>query len=296
MRPRLVVGLRLRPALGFLVLSVLWGSEWMLAASFPSPPFLMGLAMRYGFAALLLLPWVVRQSLWRRSARILTETALIGFGILCLPQLLIWISGPHLPPALSLIALAIVPVLLAVAGQIALGTAMCGLAGVLFLIGNGVSFAAREVPWLLLPAAAAAILAWSLTVADKRLRSMTIVETVFVQCVASAAFFAVCSRAGPPEPMDWSVAAVAVAALTACVTTAAAYLLFYVLLRQYGAARVSTMQWAQTLIATTESAVFLRIRPSWEGYLGTLLIVFGLGLALSRDRGQGGVMLEITRR
>jgi drug/metabolite transporter (DMT)-like permease len=287
--------MRSRPALGFLALSLLWGSEWMLAASFPSPPFLTAFAVRYGIAAVLLLPWVIRRRIWRRSARTLSETALIGLGILCLPQLLIWISGPHLPPAISVIALAIVPVLLAVAGRIALGAAMCGLAGVLFLIGNGVSFGAREVPWQLLPIAAAATLGWSLTLADKRLHSRTIVETVFVQCVAAAAFFAVCSRAAPSEPMSWPMAAVAVSALTGCVTTAAAYLLFYALLRQYGAGRVSTLQWAQTLVATTESAVFLRIGPSWEGYLGALLIVVGLVLALPRKRADGGVMLEITR-
>jgi drug/metabolite transporter (DMT)-like permease len=284
-----------RPAVGFLILSLFWGSEWMLTASFPSPPFLSGFAVRYGLAALLLLPWAVRQSVWRLGARTLSETALVGFGILCLPQLLIWISTPHLPPAVSVIALALVPVLLAVTGRIALGTAMCGLAGILFLTGNGVNVGTREVPWLLLPAAAAAILAWSLVLAEKRLQGATIVETVFVQCLAGAVFFAGCSRAVPAELAKWSVAVVAVSALTAGISMVGGYLLFYALLRQYGAGRISTLQWAQTLVATTESAALLRVRPSWEGYLGAGLIVVGLALALSPDR-EGGVMLEITRR
>ncbi|MCU1313063.1 MAG: Permease of the drug/metabolite transporter superfamily [Acidobacteriaceae bacterium] len=251
--------------------------------------------MRYGLAALLLSPWAIRRSIWRRGARALSGTAFIGFGILCLPQWLIFVSAPHLPPALPVIALAIVPVLLAIAGRIGLSTAMCGLAGALFLIGNGVSLTAREMPWLLLPAAAAAILAWALATADKRLRSMTVVEALFVQCMAAAAFFAVCSRAAPPDPMRWSGTAFAVFALTACGATVGGYLLFYALLRQYGAGRISTLQWAQTLVATTESAVLLRVRPSWEGYLGALLIVVGLVMALSQER-EGGVMLEITRR
>jgi drug/metabolite transporter (DMT)-like permease len=284
-----------RPAVGFLILSLLWGSEWMLTASFPSPPLLSGFAVRYGIAALLLLPWAVRRSVWRRGARTLSETALIGFGVLCLPQFLIWISTPHLPPAVFVIALALVPVLLAVAGRIALGTAMCGLAGILFLIGNGVNVGTREVPWLSLPAAAAAILAWSLVMAEKRLQGATIVETVFVQCLAGAVFFAGCSRAAPAELATWPVALVAVSAFTAGISTVGGYLLFYALLRQYGAGRISTLQWAQTLIATTESAALLRVRPSWEGYLGAGLIVVGLVLALSSDR-EGGVMLEITRR
>jgi drug/metabolite transporter (DMT)-like permease len=284
-----------RPAVGFLMLSLLWGSEWMLTASFPSPPFLSGFAVRYGLAALLLLPWAVRRSFWRRGARTMSETALIGFGILCLPQLLIWISTPHLPPAVFVIALALVPVLLAVAGRIALGTAMCGLAGILFLTADGVHVGTREVPWLLLPAAAAAILAWSLVLAEKRLQGATIVETVFVQCLAGAVFFAGCSRAVPAELAKWSVAVVAVSALTAGISMVGGYLLFYALLRQYGAGRISTLQWAQTLVATTESAALLRVRPSWEGYLGAGLIVVGLALALSPDR-EGGVMLEITRR
>ena len=283
------------PTVGFVVLSLLWGSEWILTASFPAPPFLSGFALRYGLAALLLLPWAVRRSVWRRGAPRLAEAASIAIGILCLPQLLIWISSLHLSPAVSVIALAVVPVLLAVAGRIALGTALCGLAGVLFLIGDGVSLEAREMPWLLLPMAAAAFLAWSLVIADKRLRRMTIVETVFVQCVTASVFFAVCSRIATPSPVSWSLATIAVSALAAPITTGAGYLMFYALLRKYGAGRISTLQWAQTLAAAAESALLLRIRPSWEGYVGALLIVAGLVLALSHE-GEGGVMLEITRR
>jgi drug/metabolite transporter (DMT)-like permease len=236
----------------------------------------------------------VRQRFWRRGFARLAETAAIGLGLLCLPQLLITSSASHLYPAVSLLAFAGVPVLLAVAGSIELPTAMCGLAGNWFLIGSGINLHARDLPWLLAPLAAAAVLAGSLLAAEKRVHAWN-ADILFVQCVAAASFFGLSSRVAGEDAVSWSFPLVARSVLSSVLVAALGYLLFYALLRRLGAGKVSTLQWAQTLVTTGEAAFVLRVRPGWEGYLGAALIVTALARALLANRAEEGVMLEITR-
>jgi drug/metabolite transporter (DMT)-like permease len=107
--------MRYLPIATFLGLSLLWGSEWMLTASLPPQPHLRALALQYGIAAGLLLPWAIHRRLWRRPLLSLVHVVIVGIGMLCLPQILIFIGNGRVPPAVSLVALAAVPVWLAVA-------------------------------------------------------------------------------------------------------------------------------------------------------------------------------------
>src|SRR5882757_5417196 len=154
--------MRYVPIAAFLGLSLLWGSEWILTASLPSQPNLRLLALQYGIAAGLLLPWAIHRRLWGRPLRSLVHVVIVGIGILCLPQILIFIGHGKLPPIVSLIALAAVPVLLAVSGRLMITPAVCGLAGVLLLADQGLGISLRQALWLLFPLAASCILAWAL--------------------------------------------------------------------------------------------------------------------------------------
>ncbi|HMJ22307.1 MAG TPA: hypothetical protein VK513_10380, partial [Terriglobales bacterium] len=66
-------------------------------------------------------------------------------------------SNGKLAPGVSLVALAMVPVLLAVSGRLSITPAVCGLAGVLFLADQGLDISVRQSLWLLLPLAAAGL-------------------------------------------------------------------------------------------------------------------------------------------
>src|SRR3954468_17074763 len=101
-----------RPLAAFLVLSLLWGSGWILRASSPAQPPLRSLAIQYGMGAVILLPWAMYRRLWRRPLRSIASAVSVGIGILCLPQLLIFAGQAHLAPAISIAFLASVPVFL----------------------------------------------------------------------------------------------------------------------------------------------------------------------------------------
>lgn len=279
---------------GFLGLSLLWGSEWILTASIPAQPHLGALAIRYGLSAVLLLPWAIRRRIWHRPLRTVGNTFIVGTGILCLPQILIAVSAGHLSPAITLAALGAVPVLLAISGRLTITTAVCGLGGVLFLAANGLSIAMRQLPWVLFPLAASAVLAWALAAAEKHLPEISIVEALFGQLTISALLLSIASPLLEHETVTWSATAGLGFVIGSAFMTVCGYLLFYWLLGKSGAGRVSMLQWAQPLVATAESVVLVHIRPDWSTVAGAILVMLAIVWAFSNWDDEG-VILEITQ-
>ncbi len=288
--------MRYLPIAAFLGLSLLWGSEWMLTASLPPQPHLRALALQYGIAAGLLLPWAIHRRLWRRPLRSLVHVVIVGIGILCLPQILIFIGNERLPPTVSLVALAAVPVWLAVGGRLMITPAVCGLAGVLFLADQGLDISLRQSLWLLLPLAATCLLAWALAGAQKIVQEMTIAEALFGQCTVCAFLLFIVSQLLEHDALTWSATSAMGFVVAAALMVVCGYLFFYWLLSKFGAGRVSTLQWTQPFVATAESTVLMAIRPGWALISGGILIVIATVWAFSNRDEAGGVIFEITRR
>lgn len=287
--------MRYRPLAAFLALSLLWGSGWILRASSPAQPPLRSLAIQYGIAAVILLPWAMYRRLWRRPLPSIASTVSVGIGVLCLPQLLIFAGEGHFPPAISIVFLAAVPVFLAISGRLAITTAVGGLAGVLFLLDRSLDISMRQLPWLFFPFGAACVLAWALAGAEKHMRAMSIAEALFGQCVASALLLFITSQQFENEAVTWSAMAATSFAVNAALATVCGYLFFYWLLRRSGAGRASMLQWTQPLVATAESMLWMRLRPDWTVIAGATLIVIAVGWAFSNREDDRGVIFEITR-
>jgi drug/metabolite transporter (DMT)-like permease len=239
-------------------------------------------------------PGAIRRRIWRRSLRILGNAVIAGTGILCLPQILIGIGIQHVSPAIAVADMAAVPVFLAISARLTITTAVCGLGGVLFLVGNGLSIATRQVPWMLFPLAAVAMLAWGLAAAEKHLPEISVVEAMFGQFAISALLLSIASPLVEHETVTWSATAALGFVTGAAFMSVCGYLLFYWLLGTSGAGRVSILQWTQPLVSTAESVVLLHIRPDWTVVAGAILIVLAIVWAFSNWDNRG-VILEITQ-
>jgi drug/metabolite transporter (DMT)-like permease len=287
--------MRYLPFAVFLGLSLLWGSGWLLRGSIPAQPPLRSLAIQYAISAAILLPWALRRRLWRRPLSSIANAVIVGIGILCLPQLLIFMSAGKLSPAITVACLAMVAVFLAITGRLAITPAVLGLAGVLFLLDRGLDISVRQLLWLLLPLTAAGVLAWALGAAEKHMQRLSIVEALFGQCVASAVLLFLASEILQHEAVGWSVTAATGFAVSAVLATVCGYLLFYWLLGKFGAGRVSTLQWMQPLVATLESVLLTGGHPDWTLITGATLIVLAVVWVLPNREDNGGVIFEITR-
>ena len=287
--------MRFLPMAAFLGLSLLWGSEWILTSFLPAQPRLCALALQYGISAALLLPWAIRRRLWRRSLRRVAHVIIIGTGILCLPRILIFASNGKLSPLLSLVALATVPVLLAIGGRLAISPAVCGLAGVLFLVDQGLDIAMRQSLWLLLPLTASCVLAYALARAEVHMQEISVVEALFVQCVIAAPLLWIAAQLFEHEALTWSATAAMGFVVNAALTTVCGYLLFYWLLGKFGAGRVSMLQWMQPLVATAESVALMHSKPDWTVIAGATLIVTAILWAFSNRDDEGEYSLRLLK-
>jgi drug/metabolite transporter (DMT)-like permease len=287
--------MRYQPLFGFLVLSLLWGSGWVLQGFNPEQPLLRSLAIRYGISAAVLLPWATYRRFWRRPPLSIANAIIVGIGILCLPQLLIFASKGRLSPAISVAVLGTVPVFLAVSGRLPITPAVVGLAGVLFLLDRGLDISLRQSPWLLPLLAAAGVLAWALAGAEKHMRKVPIAEALFAQCIVSALVLFIASQLLEHDIVNWSAAAATTFAIDAVLTTVGGYLLFYWLLGKSGAGCASMLQWTQPLVATAESMLVMSTRPDWTVILGATLIVIAIVWGYTHRDDDRGVIFEITR-
>jgi drug/metabolite transporter (DMT)-like permease len=287
--------MRYLPLAVFAGLSLLWGSEWLLTASLPTQPRLHALAIEYGIASACLLPWAVRRRFWQHKLRSAGGVAITGIGILCIPQVLICVAGRTLSPTISLLALALVPVFLAISGRITISLAVCGVAGVVFLVDRSLNISAIQLRWLPLPLAAAAILARSLVAAERQSNVLSIPEVLLMQCVASASLLCIASPMLEHETITWSVIAAIGFIIQTVLIVVCGYLLFYWLLRKRGAGRTSMLQWTQPLIVIGESAVLMQPRLLWSDVAGAILVVTAIALAFSNREGDRGVFFEITQ-
>jgi drug/metabolite transporter (DMT)-like permease len=287
--------MRYLPLAVFVGLSLLWGSEWLLTASLPTQPRLHALAFEYGIAAVCLLPWAVRRRFWQHRLRSAGGVAITGIGILCIPQILICVAGRTLSPTISLLALALVPVFLAISGRVTISLAVCGFAGVVFLVDRSLNISAIQLRWLPLPLAATAVLARSLVAAERQANVVSIPEMLLMQCVASASLLCIASPMLEHETITWSVMAAIGFIIQAVLIVVCGYLLFYWLLRKRGAGRTSMLQWTQPLIVIGESAALTQPRLLWSDVAGAILVVIAIALAFSNREGDGGVLFEITQ-
>ncbi len=282
------------PILAWFVLALLWGSEWMLAASLPAQPALRSLALRYGAAALLLLPWAVRGRPWRWPLARITAVLATGVGLLAIPQIVTAVAAQHLAAAWSLLALAAVPLMLAVAGSGEIATAMCGFAGVVFLVANGLTIHLPQAPWLLCPLAGALALTWSLKRVMSLMEAAALPAFLFVQFVVAAMLTGTVSPMLEKRSLAWSSSQAIGFLVEVLFATVAAYILFYFVLRKLGPAKVGMLQWLQLLISFAQSALLTQVRPGWEALLGAALVLIGLSRAFIIPEQDRALMLQIT--
>jgi hypothetical protein len=136
--------------LAWFALALVWGSEWLLTSSLPPEPPVLSLSLRYAIASILLLPWAMRGRVWLLGTRALLQIAMVGAGLLALPQLLLAASAHGISPGWSLLALCGVPLLLAVGGYGEIPIAVGGFAGAVLLVANSLTMHPAQLPWLLL--------------------------------------------------------------------------------------------------------------------------------------------------
>jgi drug/metabolite transporter (DMT)-like permease len=302
-----------RTSAAFVAISLLWGSAWILTSfPIPQPPTLLAGAIRFAVAALFtgLLALIARLRKTSPQRKKLSPTVapslILGVTMVGLPfALTVWAAG-DVSSAVVAILFALMPLfalfMSSEDASASIPALVLGAGGVAFLVSRGLSTSLTQITGGVLLLIAVAAEAFSLNYARSRLRHLDVLASVSIQFFTAAILLGVLSAAtehgqfGGWNRMDWDGQSIAALLVLACAVSGITLPLLYWLLARLETWQVASLQWAATLIAVVEAALFLHAKPTLEMGAGVAMIVGAILWLLRSSTGGRSptVTLQIT--
>jgi drug/metabolite transporter (DMT)-like permease len=276
-------------------LSVFWGSEWLLTMELVDVPHFRMLALRYLIAALVLVPWLIRN---RRelSGRLVLRNAALSVVLIILPAIFLG-SRPNLSPGLLVLLFAMLPMICAIledGNWMAYAPLLLGaLAGTAFLVRSGLSFdlsQALPVAGLLPMIMATAFL---LIRAKAWLGLGSLASHVAIQGFTAVVVLGVYSLVSERDSFTLSLAE-GFSLICLGVLSGVSYVGFYWLIRSGSASRTTVVQWTIPAVSIAGTAVWLRHLPTWDTMLGGAACLVCAGLFFRSAGSEETLTLQIT--
>lgn len=289
--------------LALITLGVLWGSSflWIKIALDEIGPFLL-VAIRLVFGAVALLAMLTfRHPALPRDWRPWGVLALLGLTNTALPFVLITWGEQYIDSGLTAILNGTVPLFSLIIAHFALddehitlnraGGLLVGFVGVIVLVGPTLGSGLRgRLLGQLAVLAAAFFYAVSSVIAKKGLKDVPpMVQAAATVAVADAlAWGAALGVEGPlmlpALPLTWFALAW-LGILGSCV----AYLLYFYLIQQIGAARSTMVTYIIPVVGVALGVIFLGEQLSWALGLGATLVVSGIWIVNAKKQAQVAV-------
>jgi probable blue pigment (indigoidine) exporter len=301
-----------RTSAAFVAIGLLWGSAWTLTSfPIPQPPTLLAGAIRFAVAALFtgLVACLRKPPTQKKELSATVAPSLIlGVTMIGLPfALSVWAAG-NVSSAVVAILFALMPLfalfMSSEDASAAIPALVVGAGGVAFLVSRGFSTSLTQLTGGVLLTIAVASEAFSLNYARSRLRHLDLLASVSIQFLTAAILLGVLSVATKRGQsaewhfMDWDGQSVAALLVLACAVSGITLPLLYWLLARLETWQIASLQWAATLVAVVEAALFLRAKPTLEMAAGVAMIVGAILWLLRSSTGGRSptVTLQITNQ
>jgi len=270
----------------FLLVALIWGSEWIPRQAIEAPP-LLALAIRYVIAAVILAAVTAVRPAPAPSWRPLLAAAAVAVTLLALPSVLTLWASQQISAGLLVVILSLTPILAALfEGKVSssLTPLIGGAGGTALLLSSGLSFDFTQWQAVLAGLASAILIAGSYVYMKRRLPELSPLWIAATQFVVGFAALA-CASLLIEGRSDWlwTRQTLIWEAIVALFGNALALPLSYYLLRRFESFQLTSMQWAVTAVTAAEGFVFLRQPPSWEMLVGTAVIAASLWRLLVRS-------------
>jgi drug/metabolite transporter (DMT)-like permease len=288
------VNTRTKNAVAFAALGIVWGTTWVAADTLAGyvPP-LRGAAARFLLAALVCIPVI----LWKRLK--LPRDGTLGFililsvTMIVVPFLLLIWAQPRVPSATVAVSFAAMPLMVVLLTPVLAGRDVPRIAMQASIVGLGAIVVALGATFSLVQAGGAAVVLLAVAsigassiLARRELSGVhPVVVTTLVLGAAALLLFLASLALEQGQPVQWNRSAIGSVAFLAVVAGAPAYATYFWLLQRLEAYQVGTVQWIEPLVATLESALFLRVGLSFSMIAGSLAALVCL-LLVVRARAQ----------
>jgi len=264
----------------FLSISFIWGSMWIAQQQLPDPSSqLTFTAITLVLSAIILAIMAAILRLPLPAKREWIASAALGITLIVLPYLLSVWASPHLSSSLPTAVAAATPL---AAGFFcdtpwrARNASIAGLGGVLLVVGGTISASWNQLPWTIVFLGSTCAIAASLVFLQKQLKSCHPIYTAAIELAVASVVLELLSFArskSMPLGLSWTLI------LLSVLGSAVASALYFWLLKQVRVDQLTSVVWAQILVAVAESIFLLRPHLDWQILLGAIITV-GSTLAL----------------
>jgi drug/metabolite transporter (DMT)-like permease len=275
--------------IAFAALGVVWGTTWVAADTLAEqvPP-LRGAAVRFLLAALLLLPVILLKRLKLPRGRVLGVVLILSLTMIVAPFVLLLGARQHVPSATVAVIFGAMPLLVALLAPVlenrrgprsAMQAELVGLGAIALAMGASISAAQAGGAAVVL--LAVACVGGSSVVVHRELRSLNpVVTSSLLLGTAAPLLFLASFALERGQPVEWNANAIGALVFLAVPAGAAGYATYFWLLQQLEAYQVATLQWMQPLVATLESAFFLRQGLSFSMIAGSIVALVTLVMVM----------------
>jgi len=283
----------------FLLLGLIWGSEWFATRAIEAPP-LRSLALRYAVAALVLggVIAVFRIRLPRRRQLLATSVTGLTFG--ALPAILAVWATERISPGLLVVILAMTPLIAALlegqAEGVWLAPLIGGVGGTALLASQGLSFAASQLAGSVAVLFAAVLIAGSVVYVKRKLSDVQPIVIAAIQLATAGICVALASLVVEGRfDLAWRWSSAVPELSLAILGSALAYPIYYWLVRRMESFQVTASQWVATVAGVAEGLVLLQSAPSWRILAGAAILLLSfVALLKTEPEDEAPLTIQLT--
>jgi drug/metabolite transporter (DMT)-like permease len=273
----------------FAALGIVWGTTWVAADTLADqvPP-LRGAAVRFLLAALLWVPVILLKRLKLPRGRVLGVLLILSLTMIVAPFLLLSWARQRIPSATVAVIFSAMPLLVVLLAAAFEGSRVPRSAMQATLVGLGAMALAMEASISVAQAGGAAVvllavacIGGSSIVAHRELTNVhPIVTSSLLLGTAALLLFLASTGLERGQPVEWSGNAIGSVVFLAVPAGAAGYAAYFWLLQRLEPYQVATLQWVEPLVASIESAFFLRQGLPFSLIAGSIVALVSLVVVL----------------
>src|SRR5437016_2258681 len=291
--------------LAYIALCVIWGSTW-LAIRFvvhDVPPFL-GASIRFFLAAgILLIPVFFRKHRWPKHDAQWNALLVLGFTMIAIPYGLIFWSEQYVKSSLTAVLFSASPLVVTLLTPImmqrkvprqAVFAIVVAFGGILSLLYTDLAITGKTLLGGVAVLGATFISAWSVVFAKKRLHDLDTVFATGMQMLIGAigllwATWALESH----KSVTWTRQAIGALVFLAIVGSAAAFAIYYWLLKSMQPYQLSTINLLVPAVAVLEGALIGNEGVTLTMLVATMVVLGSVGVTLRADPNEDPVALPL---
>jgi len=288
---------------GYIFLCLIWGSTWLAIRIVVRevPPF-QAAAIRFSVAAAILLaPVFFRKNRWPKHDAEWNAILALGFTMIALPYGLLFWAEQHVKSSMTAVLFSANPLVVALLTPVmmqrkvprqAVFAMVVAFGGILYLLYSDPAISGKSLAGVVAVLGAMLISAWSSVFAKKRLQDVDILFATGMQMLIGASSLLWAAWAlESHKSATWSGQGIVALIFLAVVGSAAAFAVYYWLLKSMQPYQLSTINLLVPAVAVLEGSLIGDETVSLTMIVATFAVIGSVGVALRADAEEGPVTL-----